>query len=215
MHVIPPLFYSVKKAPVDALEPVPLLLLLHGHGGNERSMDALADKVPGDWKIVSLRAPTEISPGRFKWYTVDRSSRPLQINLAEEASSRQAILNTVNLFCKDPSTDLQRVVLAGFSQGAIMALCCGLTSPRQVTACAVFSGRFLQEIRPYVHPAANNLRVLLAHGQADPILPVRYAQENRAALQELGITADYVEDDSGHTLSPLQQAHFIQWLSHL
>ncbi len=215
MSVLSPLFHLIKAAPLPVAESVPILFLLHGHGGNEHSMDVLVEGIPVNWKVISLRAPIEISPGRFKWYTVDRSVNPIQINLEEEARSRQAILDTVLAFCKDPSVDQQRVVLAGFSQGAIMALSCALTAPQWVNACAVFSGRFLHEIRPQIHPAAKSLRVLLAHGRTDQILPVEYLRENLAALKALGISADCAEDDAGHILSAMHKSHFIHWLSDL
>lgn len=214
MKSLPPIVYSLQPAlPGTALAP--LLVLLHGHGGNENNLSQVAAEVPPHWIVVSLRAPFEISPGRYKWYTVDSAATPRTINLEEEASSRTAILNLIEQLSRTHSVDLNKVVLAGFSQGAIMALNCALSAPQIVAAAAVFSGRFLPEIRPQIHPAAKRLRVLLAHGREDKILPIQFARENRALLKELGIDAHYEEDDTGHILSATQKAFFLQWLSGL
>lgn len=205
------LFYSVRK-PGASDAPAPVLLLLHGHGGNETSMASVAEEVPADWMVLSLRAPFELAPGRYRWYTVDNTVTPIRISLGEEALSRAAIQNLIQEVCSNHLIDRNQIFVAGFSQGAIMALSCGLTDPATIAGCAVFSGRFLHEIRSQVKRPPGTLRVFIAHGRADRVLPVQYAKENIAALSELGIAATYSEDDSGHVISPQHKTDFLCWL---
>ena len=79
--------------------------------------------------------------------------------------------------------------LAGFSQGAMMALFAGLRRPVAPRAIIAFSGSLL-------YPAAlkgeirNHAPVLLIHGEADDVVPAAKSREAERSLREIGVPVE-------------------------
>jgi phospholipase/carboxylesterase len=209
----PELEYLVRKPAVDTAN-APVLILLHGFGSNEQDMFSFANRIPENWLVVSARGPIPQGENRHSWYNVKMVDGKITIDFQEEEQSRQKVLGLIDHLVKTHKADKNRVVVAGFSQGAAMSLCTGLTEPEKVAGFAVFSGRFVEEIEPLISrsPALKKLRGFIAHGSGDTMLPIRYASENKAKLAQLGISFAYSEDTTGHTISAKQFTDFLQWL---
>ena len=45
-----------------------LLVLMHGVGSNEEDLFGLAPSVPGNFHVVSLRAPNVMGRGAYAWF---------------------------------------------------------------------------------------------------------------------------------------------------
>ena len=58
------LHYLVRE-PKEKTEHPPLLLLLHGYGSNEHDLVDLADAVPPEFLVLSVRAPRVLGTGSF------------------------------------------------------------------------------------------------------------------------------------------------------
>lgn len=208
--------YLLRKPTGDAANS-PVLILLHGFGSNEQDMFSFANQIPGNWLVVSARGPFRQGENRHSWYNVKMVNGKITIDFQEEEQSRQKILDLIDHLVDTFKVDKKRVVLAGFSQGAAMSLCTGLTEPEKVAAFAMFSGRFVAEIEPQISrsPALNKLRSFIAHGSNDTMLPIQYAAENKSKLDQLGIPVLYSEDITGHNISTKQFTDFLHWLSQI
>ncbi len=208
--------YLVRKPTVDTTN-APVLILLHGFGSNEQDLFSFANQIPQNWLVVSARGPISQGENRHSWYNVKMVNGKITIDFQEEEQSRQKVLSLIDHLAETYKTDKNKVVLAGFSQGAAMSLCTGLTEPEKVAGFAMFSGRFVEEIEPLISrsPALKKLRGFIAHGSNDTMLPVRYAVENKAKLEQLGIPFLYSEDTTGHTISNKQFTDFLQWLGQI
>jgi phospholipase/carboxylesterase len=95
----------------------PLLVLLHGYGADERDLFALAEYLPPEFVVASVRAPLSPpwpSPG-YSWYVIEglTDSDPAPVTLA----ARQLLA-----WLDEVSRDAASVGLLGFSQGASIAL---------------------------------------------------------------------------------------------
>lgn len=205
--------YLVRNPAVDTAN-APVLILLHGFGSNEQDMFSFANQIPENWLVVSARGPISQGENRHSWYNVKMVDGKITIDFQEEEQSRRKILSLIDHLVIKHKADKNRVLLAGFSQGAAMSLCTGLTEPEKVAGFAMFSGRFVEEIEPLVSrsPALKKLRSFIAHGSGDTMLPIRYAVENKAKLEQLGIPFVYSEDTTGHTISTKQFTDFLHWL---
>ncbi|HAD11470.1 MAG TPA: esterase [Saprospirales bacterium] len=208
--------YLIRKPTVDTANP-PVLILLHGLGSNEHDLFSFASRIPENWLVVSARGPISQGGNRHSWYNAKMENGKIAINFQEEEQSRQKVLSLIDYLEKTYKADKNKVVLAGFSQGAAMALCTGLTEPEKVAGFALSSGRFVEEIEPLVSRSPNlkKLRSFIAHGSGDTMLPIRYAAETKAKLEQLGIPFLYSEDTTGHTISAKQFSDFLQWLSQI
>jgi phospholipase/carboxylesterase len=174
------------------------IVLLHGVGSNEKDLFSLSNQLFDDLIVMSARGPIDLGVGRYAWYQVDFSTGKPVINAEQEASSREKI----SLFIDEVKQkyNLDEVYLGGFSQGAIMSFNIGLTHPVEVKGIVALSGRIIDQIRPYIQKNAllQQLRVFVAHGLHDNMLPIHYAKEAKEFLQSLGVQLSYHEYPIGH-----------------
>jgi phospholipase/carboxylesterase len=107
-----------------------------------------------------------------------------------------------------------RMILAGFSQGAAMALHVGTRYPRGLRGIMVLSGyEVLAHTREREESAANRATAMLScHGTADPTVPIaagRLAYEAHAHPER---SAEWHEFPMGHEVSPGELTVIRQWL---
>lgn len=208
------LHHLVRKSTISE-SSAPLLVLLHGYGSNEKDLFSLSDKIPDNWHVISLRAPIEISANQYKWYNVAMVNQEITLNIGDEEKSRKAILQLIaNYRIKH---NISKVVTAGFSQGANMAVGLVLTEPELISAAACFSGRFMKEIKPLItnKKALKNKSIFIGHGTQDNMLPISYAEENRKTLEEMGVNVTFTTDQIGHSISAKELSEFVSWLGKL
>lgn len=202
------------REPKQMADRPPVLFLFHGAGSNEQDIFSLVSQLPHEWLIISARAPYTVSEGYYKWYDVKMIDGKIVINFPQEEESRKTVLKFMDKVISVYHADSNRVVLAGFSQGANMASVVSLTAPEKVSGFAVFSGRFIEEINPVISTSASlkSLKCFLAHGSQDYMLPITYAMENLQILQSLGILVTFSEDAVAHSISPKQLEDFTIWV---
>jgi phospholipase/carboxylesterase len=189
------------------------LLLLHGLDMAPARLVPLvaALKLPA---LVALPAgPVERPGGQRSWWPVDDAARAarLQAGPADLHDShppgRDRARDVVHaaaraLRAREPGLPL---IVAGFSQGAMLALDCVLqTPPLAVDALALWSGSRLafSEWAPALH-RLRGVRVDLSHGRADANLGIAAGQSLRDALVAGGARVRWSPFDGGHEI-PLQ-----------
>ncbi len=71
-----------------------------------------------------------------------------------------------------------RIILGGFSQGGALALHTALRYPKPLAGLLVLSAYLpmAYTLAAERHPANHNINIFLAHGNADPILPLDWAE---------------------------------------
>jgi phospholipase/carboxylesterase len=108
-----------------------------------------------------------------------------------------------------------RVVLAGFSQGAAMALFVAHRHPEALRGIMVLSGyEVLPDTREEEAAAANRDTPLVAcHGTYDPMVPVARARQAYQAYAHPGRPAEWHEFPIGHEVSPPEIAVIRDWLA--
>ena len=96
-----------------------------------------------------------------------------------------------------------RVVLGGFSQGAMLSLDVALHDPRPLDGLLLLSGTLIAKAEWAPRMAARaGLRVLQSHGRRDQLLPFRAAVTLRDLLRGAGLEVTWVEFDGGHEIPP-------------
>ncbi len=204
------------RTPQNGRSKAPVLMLLHGYGSNETDLFSFSNQIPDNWLVVSVRAPFALAQHQFKWYTAKLVHQKISMNFEEEEKSRKLLLKLIDQIALKYNVDKDKLVTAGFSQGANMALGLALTEPKKILAAGCFSGRFMEEIQPLINKEAlPSKQVFIAHGTEDQMLPLKYAEENKARLQEMGIKVTFVKDKIGHSISNKEFEKFIAWLNTL
>jgi phospholipase/carboxylesterase len=103
----------------------------------------------------------------------------------------------------DYGLSYDRVVLGGFSQGAVMAYALGLGAGRpQPAAILAFSG-FLPNVEGFeLDLDRPGLKVAIGHGTYDPLIEVGFGREAHRRLNEAGIEVLYRESPLPHAIDP-------------
>lgn len=193
----------------------PLIIFLHGYGSNEQDLIGLSSQLRPDANYISVRAPLTVGPGSYQWFNKKASNGDYEGVLRDLASSAQVLLDFINQATAKYHTRPGKVVLIGFSQGAIMCYEVGLRHPEALRGIGVLSGRLLPVLREELKPtpALQALKVFIGHGMSDERLPFSGAVEANAQLEKLGLKPDYkTYFGMGHTISSKETGDLKRWL---
>lgn len=172
------------------------LVLFHGRGADEHDLFGLLDALDPERRLdgYTPRGPLALPPGGAHWYIVPRVGFP-------DPETFWASYREAGDWLE--SLPHQRLVLGGFSQGAVMAYAFGLgPERRRPVALACFSG-FVPQVegwRPDLEPPLP--QVTIGHGSFDPVIDVSFGQAARDLLQGAGADVVYRESPLPHAIDP-------------
>jgi phospholipase/carboxylesterase len=106
------------------------------------------------------------------------------------------------------------MVLAGFSQGGAMALHTGLRYPDRLAGILALSAYvpISKTLEAEMAPANRDVPIFMAHGTADPVIPLWLAGSSRQLLERLGYDVQWHEYEMGHSVMWEEVADISRWL---
>lgn len=176
---------QLQQGPADAEHR---LVLLHGWGADADDLLDLGEEIAGaSVVLVALRAPEPHPHGVGRqWYDLQEPEWPGLP--AARTNLHQRLLALAE------SIPLENTVVLGFSQGAAMALDVASSLPLAgLIACSGYP-------HPGWRPQPPLARVLLTHGEQDPVVPVAASEEVLRQLQKAGGRADLLRFSGGHSI---------------
>jgi phospholipase/carboxylesterase len=198
-------------------EPDGLLVLHHGRGTDERDLLGLADALDPERRlhVVTPRGPLKLpgSPG-YHWYLVPRVGYPDHDTFH---SARSALAELHDRLWEETTIAPSRTVLGGFSMGTVMSYAMALGGDRPpVAGILAFSGfvPIVDDWRPQLENRRGT-RAFIAHGRADPVMEVGFAQRARDLLEVGGLEVEYHESDVAHQIDPAHLSRAAQWLERM
>jgi phospholipase/carboxylesterase len=107
-----------------------------------------------------------------------------------------------------------RIVLAGFSQGAAMTLLTGLRFNAPLAGLMCLSGYLPLAARTAAERHASNTQtpIFMAHGKLDSVIPLARAVDSRDALSALGYQIEWHDYLMPHSVCPEEIADISRWL---
>jgi phospholipase/carboxylesterase len=111
--------------------------------------------------------------------------------------SRALLLKFVDEALDRYPTPPGKLILAGFSQGALMALDVGFRTNQTLAGIVVMSGALFEDDLPKLESRKNE-PLLILHGMDDEVIPVIAARRTRNVLEEHGLRPEYHELAMGH-----------------
>lgn len=223
----------------DRHRPPLLVILCHGFGAPGDDLVPLAselrryDSTLDAARFVFPEAPIDLAqagamPGLWggsrAWWMIEvgRIMTLLQSGRAEEAcaevpeglaSARRKMLAVINALQISTQLPMSKIVLGGFSQGAMLATDTTLRLEEAPAALAIFSGTLIaSEEWRRLAAKRKGLRVYQAHGRQDPLLPYVAAEWLRDLLTECGLSVDFLGFEGQHTIVPEQLRAFARLL---
>lgn len=192
----------------------PLVLLLHGAGGDETSLLPLARRLPAHVHRVLLRAPRRMARGGHYWYPVRFGQHDTEVNLQQVEAARRRLLAFLGELEQGCRFDPRQLYLVGFSQGGALASTLALSSPGRVRGLAMLGSRLLSHLEPTpdLAPALATLQVFMGHGRQDEVLRLVHAERAAAALRAAGAPVSWRLYEAGHELALPMVEDAAAWL---
>ena len=199
--------------PLDAADAA--IVLVHGRGATARSIVGFGEEVAGDGDAetsgLSLLAPQAAAN---TWYS-NSFLAPVADNEPGRSSGLRAVGRAVDA-AADAGVPTERVVVAGFSQGACLASEFVARHPTRYGGVAALSGGLIGEsvdVDDYVSHAADAVDgdaaealagtpAFLGCSDVDPHIPEERVHETSAVLEALGADVDErIYEGMGHGIN--------------
>ena len=161
-----------------------LVVLCHGYGADGKDLIGLAPHWQRILPSAAFVAPnaSQVCPGAgYQWFPIARLD-PQEMHKGVESAS-PLLEAFVMAELQDLGLSADRLALVGFSQGTMMSLHIGLRSVVRPAAIVGFSG-LLTGLPPQA--ANGSPPVFLAHGAADPLIPIEALFMTASALGATG-----------------------------
>jgi len=172
---------------------LPLVIALHGGSGTGRDFIWSWMREARNRNFMLL-APTSIG-------------RTWSFQNEDDAAKMMAAVRYIS---ENWHLDSSRILLTGFSDGAIYVLTSGLKKESPYTALAPISG----VLHPVNLDYAVDRRIYLVHGRLDWMFQVDYAYRSHAILQAAGADIIFHEiEDLSHTYPREENASILAWFS--
>lgn len=134
----------------------------------------------------------------------------------DEAGLRLSQKNIEQLIAREIARGIpaNRIILAGFSQGCAMALQVGLRYSEKLAGLLCLSGYvpLRDAVSNERHGANHDTPIYLAHGRADPVIPLQRAEQSRDLLLELGYKIEWHEYKMQHSVCEEEIHDMSAWL---
>jgi predicted esterase/catechol 2,3-dioxygenase-like lactoylglutathione lyase family enzyme len=196
------------------IRKAPLLILLHGQGSNEHSLE-FGDTLDDRFWIISLCAPFTQSVGHYSWYHSSYLSGVLTPNFVEVAYSCQQISTFLNEIISTQKVDPSQVYLLGIEQGAVIALNMLLREPERYAACVLINAYFYDELatRKAAPGRFSGLPVLMMQGY-QAIFPLGISLKDVSKyVGLLPLKLNYREFRMGQFMTPESLEYLQEWLT--
>ncbi len=174
-------------------------MLLHGRGADEHDLYPLLDLFDPERRLLGVTpgAPLRLPPGGRHWYRLGGIPTP-------DPDTFHASVPLLAELLEELPVTLDRVVLGGFSQGAVMSWAMALGPGRPRPAGVIAMSGFLPRVEgwPLASSGLDGLPVAIAHGSLDPVISVDFGREARHALSAAGADVLWHESPVPHAIDP-------------
>ncbi|MDP9033254.1 MAG: alpha/beta fold hydrolase [Myxococcota bacterium] len=205
----------------------PAVVLMHGFGApgdNLVSLWRVLASPPGTrWLFPAAPLLLQSAPVEARaWWMLDRERlltlarhgggdelvRQVPLGLSEARERVLALLDEV-----DQRLHPSKIVLGGFSQGAMLACDVALRTKHPVAGMVLLSGAPIAiDEWASVAPKRAGLPTFQSHGQTDSVLPFAYAETLRDLLRDAGLDVTWVPFPWGHEIPPSVADALGRWL---
>jgi phospholipase/carboxylesterase len=210
---------------IGASDAAATIVLLHGFGAPGDDLVPLAPLIarfaarggsPPKLRFVFPEAPLELDGmfGGRAWWLLDLAALEQELRVGAPRdrrgevpeglpAARAHVGRFVDQLVARYAIDERRLVLGGFSQGAMVALDVALHRATSPAALVVMSGTLIAERdwSPRL-PGLAGTPIVMSHGRRDMLLPFAIAEELKTRLADAGARVDWHPFVGGHEIPP-------------
>jgi len=193
--------------------PQGAIVLLHGRGTSEYDLAPLVDELDPERRLVGItpRGPLTLPPGGAHWYVVRRVGFPDPDTFFASLARLGAFLDGVRDAFGVP---LDRTVVGGFSQGAVMSHALSFGAGRPRPAGTIGLSGFIPDVAGFQLDLddLDGYPVALGHGTYDPIIDVGFGRAARDLLAGAGADVTWRESPMAHSVDPAYLGELAAWV---
>ena len=186
-------------------KPVAVVIWLHGLGADGHDFESvvpalqLPEALPV--RFIFPHAPemaiTAFGGERARaWFDFETSGSTTMAGIDRSAHAIKDLIQQEI----DNGIPADRILLAGFSQGGVMAFHVGLHYPKPLAGILALSTFRVEamELDDASTAANRNIPILMCHGQRDEVLPLSLGESTYHALQQAGYNIEWHDYPMGH-----------------
>jgi len=184
----------------------PLLIMLHGYGSHEMDLLGLAEFLPPEYVVASIRGLISAGPG-YAWFPLewDAQSNELRRNVDDVNESARVLIAWLDEL-DSAVGGLHRVTLLGFSQGGAMAIQMLRHAPERFDAAVVLASFATPDSSPGAGDrdaalAEANVPVFWGRDPHDPVITEELIAYTRRWLPEHSNLDARLYSNVGHGIS--------------
>ncbi|MFO7341491.1 MAG: alpha/beta hydrolase [Bacillaceae bacterium] len=183
----------------------PVLLLLHGTGGNECDLLPLANILDPEAGVLGVRG--EVSEnGMARFF---RRIREGVFDVEDLVFRTRRLAEFLDSAAEQYAFDRKRVIAVGYSNGANMAASLLFHIPGSLKGALLFHPMVPRRGIPL--PDLSGTKVWIAAGEADPICPKEEAEELESLLRDAGSDVTVHWEKGGHSIKKSEVEQARQW----
>jgi phospholipase/carboxylesterase len=201
-----------RERPSDG-EPAGALVLLHGRGADEHDLFPLLDALDPGRRLIGVcpRGPLSLPPGGAHWYAVQAIGYP---DPGTFLPTYELLAGWLDALPEHTGVPLERTVIGGFSQGAVMSYALGLGRGRPTPPAIVALSGFMPTVEGLeLDLDRPGLRIAIGHGVYDPVIGVEWSRQARERLEAAGVELVYRETPMPHTIDPAFLSELQPWIA--
>jgi len=204
-----------------ASNPDAAIVWLHGLGANGHDFEPIVPELhlpsSARYRFVFPHAPIRpvtINGGAEMraWYDIDpRAPLAGDTDIRASAESIRALIEGQI----SAGIAANRIVLAGFSQGGVIALHLGLRYDRKLAGIMALSTYLhdAERLTEELTLANADTSILFCHGLGDPMIPITRAVTSREVLKKLAYRVEWHEYAMGHGVCLEEIRDIARWLA--
>jgi phospholipase/carboxylesterase len=182
-----------------------LMIMLHGLGDSIEGYRWLPDALRLPWLNYLLVNAPDPYYGGYSWFDFTGNPAPgvaRSLGLLFELLDAQR----ANGFPTDQTT------FGGFSQGCLMSIEVGLRYPHRFAGIVGISGYVCEpeKLVRELSPVARQQRILMTHGDQDPLVPLSGVQRQIPVLTAAGLNVDFRVFRKAHTIAGEEELDLIR-----
>ncbi len=212
---------SIELATGD--NPTASVIWLHGLGADGNDFVPVVDELglPPQLAVRFIfphapMQPVTINSGFIMraWYDVLNQDMSFREDEAGVRRSQQEIEKLITKE-KDRGIGASRILLAGFSQGGAIALQTGLRHRERLAGIMALSSYLplASTLAAEASAANRNVPIFMAHGTADPLIPLPLANLSREHLKQLGYQVEWHQYLMPHSVCLEEIQEIGRWLT--
>jgi phospholipase/carboxylesterase len=205
----------LRRPPVDPTLSKGTLIMLHGYGADEYDLMGLAAYFDENLQVLSIRGPGSTVHGGASWFDIDMNvDGSLKFNTGQALESADSIIDLIQVLREQGIITDEKIILAGFSQGATISQLVTLQKPEIIKALLILSGRLTDEATELLEnqEALTGLPVFAAHGAHDNVIPIEFGRQIVSFWEKLPVQLETHEYPMGHEISQDELVHIQNWM---